>query len=415
MNGIVKEAIECEKGNVLMMVLILLFVGGLILTPLLGLMSTGLLGGQVYEESMHLYYAADAGVEDAIWKITHNESISYPYYYPEPLTVNDKVVHVEIYRAEMPESTPCRKVYRHQILSTATSADGSATTIEACLTATVEFADFSGLMDNIITINEDLTEHELDKLMNEVGKVNFACREECSEECCGAVYDYDDEDPCSGCGVVYNYGGWWPSSSMLAVYYLADVDTDDGYPYATLCVQDYPDGVGPLYRDGDLDIINSGAAGLTLKLNDTVYITGNTTIGITNHDFILDLNGQAIFVESPSQGEGKEALKIGGGVTTILGPGAIIAVGDIYFAPDGDVGSNEEPVFVFSVSGTTQLQPSGKFYGAIAGNFYVKVQPGKEPTLTYPPGGFGDDFDFFPSMFEVDRTYDIASWEINPA
>ena len=156
-----------------------------------------------------------------------------------------------------------------------------------------------------------------------------------------------------------------------------------------------------------------GEAGLTLKLTDTVYVTEDTTIGSTGHNFILDLNGHAIFVESPSLGEGKEALEIGGQVTTVLGPGAIIAVGDIYFAPGGDAGSNEEAVFIFSVSGTTRLQPSGTFYGAVAGNFYVQVHSGEEPTLTYPPGGFGDAFDFFPSMLEVDRTYDVDSWDIS--
>jgi hypothetical protein len=421
MKSVLKKLIGDEKGAALVMALILLLVGGLISAALLGHMGTGLLTGEVYDTRAAELYAADAGVEDAIWWISHNLTFDQDgYAHLGPLIVNDRSVEVEIYREEMPESTACRKVYRHQILSAAVTGDGggtaaidSSTTIEACLTATVEFADLSGLMDNIITINEDLTQHELDKLMLEVGKVNFACREECSGQCCGAVYDYDDEDPCYGCGVVYNYGGWWPSSSMLAAHYLADVDTEDGYPEDTLYVQDYSDGVGPLYRDGKLDVINMGEAGLTLKLNDTVYITGNTTIGSTGHNFILDLNGQAIFVESPSQGEGKEALKIGGRVTTILGPGAIIAVGDIYFAPDGDAGSNEEPVFIFSVSGTTRLQPSGGFYGAIAGNFYVQVLKGEEPTLTYPPGGFGDAFDFFPSMLEVDRTYSVVSWEIS--
>jgi len=69
MKSIVKRAIRDEKGSVLILVLILLVVGGLILTPLLGLMSTGLVSGQIYERKMDEYYAADAVVEDACWQL----------------------------------------------------------------------------------------------------------------------------------------------------------------------------------------------------------------------------------------------------------------------------------------------------------------------------------------------------------
>jgi len=48
---------------------ILLLVGGLIITPLLGFMSTGLIVGQTYEKKTTELYATDAGVEDALNKI----------------------------------------------------------------------------------------------------------------------------------------------------------------------------------------------------------------------------------------------------------------------------------------------------------------------------------------------------------
>ena len=51
------------------MVLILMLLGGLIIAPLLSYMSTGLKASQVYEKKMHELYAADAGVEDAIYNI----------------------------------------------------------------------------------------------------------------------------------------------------------------------------------------------------------------------------------------------------------------------------------------------------------------------------------------------------------
>jgi hypothetical protein len=97
----VKGTMRDEKGAVLIMVLVLLVVGGLILTPLLGLMSTGLLSGQVYENKMKEYYAADAGIEDALWKIQHGIDIPQaPDGYN--LTVNDKYVWVTV---DAPDTT----------------------------------------------------------------------------------------------------------------------------------------------------------------------------------------------------------------------------------------------------------------------------------------------------------------------
>ncbi len=68
----VKRLVRDEKGRTMLLVLVLLVVGGLILTPLLGLMTTGLASGQVYETKTHELYAADAGVEDAIWEIQND-------------------------------------------------------------------------------------------------------------------------------------------------------------------------------------------------------------------------------------------------------------------------------------------------------------------------------------------------------
>jgi len=56
--------------------MVLLVLGALIITPLLGFMSTGLIAGQANEESMAGIYAADAGIEDAIWHIqTRDENL----------------------------------------------------------------------------------------------------------------------------------------------------------------------------------------------------------------------------------------------------------------------------------------------------------------------------------------------------
>ena len=134
-----------------------------------------------------------------------------------------------------------------------------------------------------------------------------------------------------------------------------------------------------------------------------------------NNDMTLDLNGQTIFVASDSTGSGKEALKIGD-KCTIVGSGCIIAVGDVYLAPKGDVGSETDFVLVMSVKGTTTIQPSGTFYGCIAGNVCVEVKSGENATIIHTapegkelniPWGAGD-IDKLPPVTGLT----IISWQI---
>ena len=97
MKTIMKRAIRGQKGQVLTLVLILLVLGGLILAPLLGLMTTGLMSGQVYENKMYEYYAADAGIEDALWRLVNEDWL--PFYRLDQLRgdlVNGKEVAVAI-------------------------------------------------------------------------------------------------------------------------------------------------------------------------------------------------------------------------------------------------------------------------------------------------------------------------------
>jgi len=93
-------------------VLVLLVVGGLIMTPLLGLMGTGLTAGRVYENKSHEYYAADAGVEDALWRLL-NDAWLPSYQLNDP--VNNKEIEVTIDRVwllaglsdlDLPETEP---------------------------------------------------------------------------------------------------------------------------------------------------------------------------------------------------------------------------------------------------------------------------------------------------------------------
>lgn len=101
MKRIVDKLVTDEKGQAMVLCLILLLVGSLLLTPLLNFMGTGLLAGQRAEARMEEYYAADAGVEDALWNV-QSASASLPAVVGEQWTyttadmLNGKTVNVTI-------------------------------------------------------------------------------------------------------------------------------------------------------------------------------------------------------------------------------------------------------------------------------------------------------------------------------
>ncbi|MFO7997110.1 MAG: hypothetical protein R6U93_08280 [Dehalococcoidia bacterium] len=74
-----------EKGGAFVLTLVLLLVGGLIMASLLAHMGTGQLAGQVHENKMYEFYAADAGIEEALWCLLSDERLGtkfYPGYTP---------------------------------------------------------------------------------------------------------------------------------------------------------------------------------------------------------------------------------------------------------------------------------------------------------------------------------------------
>ncbi len=95
MKKTLNKLIGKEQGQALIFALIMLAVGCLIVVPLLAFMSTGLSAGQIYEQKMEGLYAADAGVEDALWKILNVPPDNYldPYQLTD---VNEMSVTVVI-------------------------------------------------------------------------------------------------------------------------------------------------------------------------------------------------------------------------------------------------------------------------------------------------------------------------------
>jgi hypothetical protein len=417
--NIAKRLIRDEKGQALILAMILLLVGGLIAASLLAHMGSGLIAGEVYESRTAELYAADAGVEDAVWKIqaqvpeveelycgAGNHTWSYNIS-----DVNDKDVEVTI--AYVNNTT-------YSVNSTATG-DGSGTRIEAYISGTPVYMS---LLDHLITIQEDLDDKEIAALEDDLAKLDIDCPINCTEcEKCAKAYDYDSEayreisKECKGCIAVYNLPtAAWPTEGTLSARYWEDVKNETPYGYGNITLNGNNITVGPLYRYGTLKILNdNNKEAATLTLNGTLYITGHTEIGMdgggsNKPNLTIELKGKTIFVACNYTKEDGYALEIGPWCT-INGPGAIIAVGDIYFQPNGDVGINAKPALILSVSGTTMIQPNINFLGAIGGKIDVDLQSG-HANVDYPAGGFEDIN--FPSLFEAYLDYSIASWEVSP-
>ena len=347
-----------EAGYALVLVLILLILIGLIIVPLLLLMTTTLMSAYRHEEGMLGFYAADAGIEDAAYKIRHDDpslpDIGAPYIYfiedeyGEVVEINDCTVEVTIEGI----ADPSDEVYK--ITSTATS-DGGSTTVESYVKA--DRVDLSGFGDNAITTNGTVT------IMP-------------GSEVEGGIEDNPD---------------YWPTAEQLSAYFLAQVDDSQPFLDNTIDVK-YTHNIGPLYRDGSLTIKSTSSEEETATLNGTVYVTDDLTI---LPGWTLNLNDQTIYVE--------------GSITklqcTIIGSGSIIAVGDIDFSPNIS-SEGDDFVLLMSVEGTVTFYPGDTFYGSVAGDVWVTLQPGT--TLTWvDPEGVGFEL---PSggLAELDiRTYTI--------
>jgi hypothetical protein len=398
MKTVVKRAIRDEKGAALALALVLLVVGGLILTPLLGLMSTGLLAGQVYEKTAHEYYAADSGVEDAIWQITHNETLSYPYQYQ--LTAGGKTVGVAINRTDWDPT--CGENLTYQICSiAATDASGRTAATDTRIDAdlVVSYMDLGNLLDNAIVSDNFILIYNG---VNVTGNVTS-----------GGLVDNKAGEDVDG-AIMENATLTWPTADDLSAYYMDDVDDlAPPFPYTDpLDIAGTDITLGALYRDGSWSIYNNLNDPGTVTLDGTVYVKGNLQMGVEKNDFTLNLNGQTIFVESADP---KYAIDIGDRCT-VTGSGCIIAVGGVYFGPNGDAGSEDDFVLVLSVKGDTEIHPSGTFYGCIAGVLSVQVHQGVDATVSHTsPEGVGLNFPmgFDPNKLSPVTGVRILSWGIS--
>ncbi len=89
-----KLRISAQEGRTLALALIVLAVGCLLIPPFLAHISTNLLAIRATEEGLNEQYAADAGVEDALYRLANGEPVGEPFN--TPTLVNGMPVTVTV-------------------------------------------------------------------------------------------------------------------------------------------------------------------------------------------------------------------------------------------------------------------------------------------------------------------------------
>jgi len=342
----VKEINRKQNGQVLIMVLIVLALGAIVLAPTLNHAASSIKHQQLIETDALELYAADSGIDYALFKLSNGETAIDDY----PL--DGKTVAVSI--TDQGDGS-------YLITSTATSAGGSNTTIRTGVSSSG--GGFAFLFDSAITSPGTIT------LKNDsvvTGNVTYG--EDLDNK--GTV----DGEEIPDSDLINN----WPTADFFDTFYEDLVLSEGATPVGDTTIPsgsyslENPCPVGPLYVDGKLTVKAD-----FIRLDGTVYVTGD--IEFKNTCTII-LNGQTIFAK------GNIDLKNG---FTSIGNGCIIAIGDITVMTNGDT-DPDGFLFLMSISGTVQVNNGDNIYGCIAGEAEVELKNGCDLTWKAAPTGEGD-------------------------
>jgi cytoskeletal protein CcmA (bactofilin family) len=410
----VKRLIRDEKGRALILALILLGVGGLTTTPLLAYMNTGLVTGKVYENKTAELYAADAGVEDAVWKIQQGDvpvCPGNPTWSYNISDVNDKSVDVTITYVNNVTGD-----LTYKVTSIATTDSDSSTTIESyvevvyggssggssvfdyALTSLGGDIDLGGNSDvesdvelegdihangniylsgnaeidgdatatGVITTsgNADVNGEEIEGAESLVGPNIDTLVAECKEEA--------QDGGCAICGAITRSGSWTPSPGVYSnaehVQGNMNINTMGTYTFGgTVCVDQNLSISsittvtfnGPVYVQGDLSI--SSLASVTFQ--GPVMVNGKLTLS-TSKDVVF---GDTIYVGGNLIISSNIDVELGGtvyvcgqitmsGNAQLVGGETIIAEGDIAISGNSDLNEDAADLpLVISTGGDVTL------------------------------------------------------------
>jgi hypothetical protein len=340
-----------EQGQLLILLVLIIFAFSTLVTvPLLNFMSTGIVTTK--NDGLHAQeiYAAEAGVRDAIWKIKRvvpgvpKQESDPSLQYAISGNVNGKSVNVTI-------SWIDSETYRVHSLAT-NLGTGHQSTIDSDIDIdSTGGLDLSAFTKNALTSPGTISTKTSDYINGDVWIEN-------SENFTGGGH-------VSGNMTVGPITGW-PTADLLETYFSHQVDETSPYATGTINIAQSSQ-CGPLYAQG------ASGGGYTItgtgQLKGIIYVVGDLYF---DQNANINLNGYTIFVTGQVSTHGESSL---------AGPGAIIALGNISFQPH----VSPSYIFVMSVTGQVSFQPQGNFVGAVCGDSLIKLQP--NCTLTWQSPG----------------------------
>ena len=338
-----------QQGQVLIVALIFLALAALLLPPLLSLVASGLKQGSIIEDRTIQLYAADAGFQSAWQKIHKGSFDPPPTTYPVSNLGSGLAVDVTLTLLSEDPDTGEKTYLVHSV---ATTASGNSTSIDAQLIA--QKGNFNYFLDNIFTTGGTLG------LKNNVDINGFA--QDAGQDFAGTGPNWgiNPSPPPQLYGDRLVEPVYWPTADELRAFYANQ---------------------SPIYHNSGW-VISSG----TTILDKTEYVRG----AFSMDNAILNLNGQTLFVD------GNVLVDIHS--TVVVGPGAIVATGNIAYKPNSVTGGPAQGVLLFAL-GYIDFEPGGSYYGWVAAKgeelyqgdaLYAKL--GNAPSYNWLEGNIGLNF-----------------------
>jgi hypothetical protein len=381
--GGIRIMARSKKGYSLVIVLVIMVMGVVIIGALSQYLGSSLLLATRSEERAINFYAADSGFEDTCFWIQNykdltgwTQSVENQSVWERDLyVVNGRTVDVDVIQVGN---------YTYKVTSSASMNDTVSTVIESYIVVTT--LNLSPLGDNAITSDSDISirgnKGGVTGLVEYVGELDCPHDPDCED----SIVDRWNTVIQSPDGIDY-----WPSTQNLIHYFFHQVVDLEHFPDDIIDIAVNPT-IGPLLRMEDL-LIKSTDKNAYSSLNGTVYVKGDLTIG-GPQDFYLDMNHHNIFCEGDITMSGK---------SSIVGTGAIISIGRLYFGPKSS-SSEDDFLFLMSSEGELVINPGSDFFGSIAGDIDVDLQPGVNMIWTDPKE---HGFEFPSIQIPRYRTYEI--------
>jgi len=404
-----QRIVRGEKGQALPIVLILLVLGGLLIAPCLSYAATSLNAGQVVEEKVRGVFAAEAGVEDALWCLKN--SLSPPTQLPEQ--VNQMQVAIQT------EAEGGYALYQGELVDTSVHDDWLDVTGEMVWVEAAEAYKYT------ITITWQDEQGKPNIKLGEVGvslPVGYSYQTGSAASFADNISTGAPNDTLDGAGahmLDWEFSSPYPQISesepvrTQTFYITGDGGQDGDYTWVKARRED----VWVVSEvNGESYIITA-----TATSNSGSSTTIKAYVWVTDEDY-TQWGGNFILSEGSTYSQSVYAegnAQLGNGATV---NGNVIAVGDVQLGQGaiingnvcagGDVQLYQDAVINGNVyaGGNVQLYE----YAIINGNVYaggnVQLYQGAAITGNYPLPYQGCGLDYSVNDLRVE----ILSWQINP-